>query len=234
MSKNQQFAAILTGAGSGIGEATARLLHAAGFRLMLVGRNQAKLEAVAANCPGALTRTTDMSDSGAVEAMIADAAGRLGRIDVLINNAGWTLLKPIDQYTASEIEEIFRLNAIGPCVAIARVLPHMVASGGGCIVNVASMAVVDPFPGLFAYAAAKASLPLMVKSVVNEEGHNGIRAFALAPGAVETPLLRSMFAENALPRHRVLSPETVAQVILDCVQGRRNSDNGGTILIPSP
>ncbi|MBX3378921.1 MAG: SDR family oxidoreductase [Phycisphaeraceae bacterium] len=234
MNQQETKAAVLTGAGSGIGQATARLLHASGFKLMLVGRNQTKLDAIAAECGDALTRATDISDSSAVETMVADAAARLGRIDVLINNAGWTLLKPISEYAASEIEEIFRLNAIGPCVAIARALPHMVAAGGGCIVNVASMAVVNPFPGLFAYAAAKASLTLMVKSVVNEEGRRGVRAFAVAPGAVETPLLRSMFAENTLPRRRALAPELVAQVIMDCVQGKRDSENGGTILIPSP
>jgi len=226
--------AILTGAGSGIGLETARLLHEAGYKLMLVGRDQAKLDAVAAACGGAMTRAADIADSGAVEAMVEDAAARLGRIDVLINNAGWTIMKPIGRYSAQEIESIFRVNAIGPCVAIARALPYMVAGGGGCIVNVASMAVVNPFPGLFAYAAAKASTTLMVKSVVNEEGKKGVRAFAVAPGAVETPLLRSMFAENTLPRRRALAPEIVARVILDCVEGNRDSENGGTILIPSP
>lgn len=226
--------AILTGAGSGIGLETARLLHAAGYKLMLVGRDQAKLDAVAAACGGALTRIADIADSGAVEAMVEDAASRLGRIDVLINNAGWTIMKPIGQYTAPEIERIFRLNAIGPCIAIARTLPHMVAGGGGCIVNVASMAVVNPFPGLFAYAAAKASMTLMVKSIVNEEGRKGVRAFAVAPGAVETPLLRSMFAEHTLPRRRALAPEHVANIIMECVQGKRDSENGGTIVIPSP
>ncbi|MBL8887067.1 MAG: SDR family oxidoreductase [Phycisphaerales bacterium] len=226
--------AILTGAGSGIGLQTARLLHEAGYKLMLVGRDQAKLDAVAAACGGAMTRTADIADSSAVEAMVEDASKRLGRIDVLINNAGWTIMKPIGQYTAQEIENIFRLNAIGPCVAIARALPHMVAGGGGCIVNVASMAVVNPFPGLFAYAAAKASLTLMVKSIVNEEGKKGVRAFAVAPGAVETPLLRSMFAEHTLPRRRALAPEHVANIIMECVQGKRDSENGGTILIPSP
>ncbi|MBX3389546.1 MAG: SDR family oxidoreductase [Phycisphaeraceae bacterium] len=234
MSEHGKKVAILTGAGSGIGLETARILHAAGFRLMLVGRDRRKLEATAEECPDAAIHSADMANSNAVEGMIADAATRFGRIDVLINNAGWTLLKPISEHSAEDIDHIFRLNAIGPCVAIARAIPHIVASGGGCIVNVASMAVVNPFPGLFAYAAAKASMSLMVKSIVNEEGRHGVRAFAIAPGAVETPLLRSLFAEHTLPRRRALAPETVANVILECIQGKRDAENGGTILLPSP
>lgn len=226
--------ALLTGAGSGIGLATARLLHGAGFHLLLVGRDRSKLDATAAECPGSSVHACDMSDSRAVEDLIASAVSRFGRIDVVVNNAGWTPVKPISEYTSGEIEHIFRLNAIGPCVAIARTIPHMVAAGGGCIVNVSSMAVVNPFPGLFAYAAAKASMTLMVKSIVNEEGRHGIRAFAIAPGAVETPLLRSLFAEHTLPRRRALAPEIVANLILECVQGQRDCENGGTILLPSP
>lgn len=226
--------AIVTGAGSGIGLETAKLLHTAGFKLYLVGRDETKLQTVSGACANAAYRKADMSDGAAVESMVADAAQRLGRIDTLVNNAGWTLLKPIAEYTATEIENIFRVNAIGPCVAIARVLPHMLSQGGGCIVNVASMAVINPFPGLFAYAAAKASMMLTVKSVLNESGRKGLRAFTVAPGAVETPLLRSMFEEHTLPRRRALPPLQVAQVILDCIAGKRDAENGSTILIPSP
>ncbi len=226
--------AIVTGAGSGIGLATARLLREAGFRLMLVGRNRSNLDAAAASVSGAVVHVADIGLSAEVEAMIASALEQLGRIDVLVNNAGWTNLKPIAEYGAAEIEEIFRVNAIGPCVAIARALPHMVAQRTGCIVNVASMAVVNPFPGLYAYAAAKASMMLTVKSVINEQGRHGVRAFTVAPGAVETALLRSMFGEGTLPRRRALPPDSVAQVILECIEGKRDAENGGTILIPSP
>lgn len=226
--------AIVTGAGSGIGLAAARMLYERGYRVMLVGRNRAKLEQASAELSDSIVFPADLSQGAEAQRMIDEGAGLLGRIDVLVNNAGWTPLKPLGAHLAEDIEQVFRINAIGPCVAIARLFPILLKQGGGCIVNVSSMATVDPFPGLFAYAAAKASLNLMVKSCVNEGKKKGIRAFAVAPGAVETALLRSMFPEAALPKSRTLSPERVAEVIIECIEGKREKDLGGTILVPSP
>lgn len=234
MTKTGGKTAIITGAGSGIGLATAQLLAGAGYRLLLVGRDRTKLEAAAKACGNAGILVANLEKSSEAERVIDEGLKILGRIDVLVNNAGWTPLKPIGEHSASDIERVFQVNAISPCVAIARVFPHMVSHGDGCIVNVSSMATADPFPGLYAYAAAKASVNLMVKSCVNEGASQGIRAFALAPGAVETPLLRSLFAENTLPKNRTLKPEAVAKVIADCILGKRDSENGATIFLPSP
>jgi len=226
--------AIVTGAGSGIGLATVRMLGELGYRVMLVGRDQAKLERAAEGLIEPVVFPADLSQSIEAQRMIDEGNRLLGRIDVLVNNAGWTPLKPIGSHLAEDIEQVFRINAIGPCVAIARLFPILVKQGGGCIVNVSSMATVDPFAGLYAYAAAKASLNLMVKSCVNEGKKRGVRAFAVAPGAVETSLLRSMFPETAVPKSRALAPEIVATVIVDCIEGKRESELGGTILVPSP
>lgn len=226
--------AIVTGAGSGIGLAAGRMLHERGYRVMLVGRDRSKLEQASAGLADSIVFPADLSQGAEAQRMIDEGARLLGRIDVLVNNAGWTPLKPLGAHLAEDIEQVFRVNAIGPCVAIARLFPILLKQGGGCIVNVSSMATVDPFPGLFAYAAAKASLNLMVKSCVNEGKKKGIRAFAVAPGAVETALLRSMFPETALPKSRTLSPERVAEVIVECIEGKREKDLGGTILVPSP
>lgn len=234
MTKTGGKTAIITGAGSGIGLATAQLLAGAGYRILLVGRDRAKLGIAAKACGNAETLVADLEKSSEAERVIDTGRAMLGRIDVLVNNAGWAPLKPIGEHTASDIEHVFHVNAISPCVAIARVFPHMVSNGGGCIINVSSMATADPFPGLYAYAAAKASLNLMVKSCLNEGASQGIRAFAIAPGAVETTLLRSLFAENTLPKNRTLEPEAVAKVIADCILGKRDSENGTTIFLPSP
>jgi len=226
--------AIVTGAGSGIGLATAKMLGQLGYRIMLVGRDQSKLERAAETLAEAVVFPADLSKSTEAQRMIDEGIRLLGRIDVLVNNAGWSPLKPIGSHLAEDIEQVFRINAIGPCVAIARLFPILLKQGGGCVVNVSSMATVDPFAGLFAYAAAKASLNLMVKSCVNEGKKRGVRAFAVAPGAVETPLLRSMFPETAVPKNRALAPERVAEVIVECIEGKRESELGTTILLPSP
>lgn len=226
--------AVVTGAGSGIGRETAVLLGELGYAVVLVGRDEVKLALVQELLPGSVIMQCDMGDAAAVEKLIAAIDLRFGHIDVLINNAGATPLKPIEDYTHAEIDEIFRVNAVGPCVAIARSLPIMKRHGGGCIVNVSSMATIDPFPGLYPYAAAKASVNLMARSVVNEAGKHGVRAFAVAPGAVETPLLRSLFKPDAFPASRTLDPKLVARAIVECVQGKRDADNGKTVFLPSP
>ena len=97
------------------------------------------------------------------------------------------------------------------------------------MVNVSSMATQDPFPGFFAYAASKAALNLMARSCATEGREHGIRAFAVAPGAVETDMLRAAFGEDVIPREQTLDPDTVARVIVECVTGERDAQNGDTI-----
>jgi NAD(P)-dependent dehydrogenase (short-subunit alcohol dehydrogenase family) len=105
---------------------------------------------------------------------------------------------------------------------------------GGTIINVSSYATIDPFPTLYAYAAAKASVNLLAKSVSVQGKALGIRGFAVAPGCVDTDLLRSLVTEDQVPLSKRLMPAAVAQVIADCVQGKRDAENGQVILVPSP
>ena len=96
------------------------------------------------------------------------------------------------------------------------------------------MATIDPFPGLFVYAASKAALESFTRSIRNEAGPSRIRAFSIAPGAVETPLRRATFDEATIPRARTLEPEVIARVIVDCILGRREEDAGRVLAVPSP
>ncbi len=227
--------AIVTGAGSGIGRATASALSAAGYCLALVGRRTEPLEQTAALLSTAsLVCAADLRDPGAIVPMISDIALHFGWIDVLVNNAGDAPLASIDRSTPELIDETYRVNAIGPANLIAAVWPHFQQRRSGCIVNVSSMATLDPFPGFFAYAGAKAACNLMARSCAKEGRAIGVRAFAVAPGAVETPMLRKNFSERAIPPRKCLLPEQVAAVILECVLGRRDADNGTTIPVPSP
>jgi len=231
--------AVITGAGSGIGLATARLLADSGWTIVLAGRREQVLREAASTLPapaGAahLVVATDVAERSSCGALIERTIAAFGRIDALVNNAGHAPLVPIARHTPEMVREVFAINAIGAADLILAVWPHMSRRKSGRIVNVSSIATVDPFPGFFAYAAAKASVELMVKSIAKEGASAGIRGFAVAPGAVETPMLRSIIPEKSLPKSKALAPETVARVIADCVLGARDGESGRTILVPSP
>lgn len=233
-------AAIVTGAGSGIGRAAAARLAARGHPLLLVGRTLAKLEATAAaiarehpSLPIELFEA-DLADPSAPASAVARAVARFGRLDTLVNAAGVAPLAPIDRTDLPLLESTFATNTFAPALLIAAAWPALRASGGGCIVNVSTIGTSDPFPGFFAYAASKSALDSLTRSAAREGARARIRAFAVNPGAVETPLLRSNFPERTIPRERTLSPDAVAEVILDCIEGRRPEDLGRCIPLPSP
>ncbi|MCA9309899.1 MAG: SDR family oxidoreductase [Phycisphaerales bacterium] len=227
--------AIVTGASSGIGEAVCRRLAHAGWRLVMVARNRQRLEAAAdrlAIGSRAMLFPADVGDLAALDELVRCTLAGPGRIDAVVNNAGVAPLAPINELTGAELERVYRVNAIGPAHLIARAWPAMTDSGrGGCIVNVSTMGTRDPFPGFFAYAASKAAVNLMAQSCAAEGAAHGIRAFAVAPGAVETPMLRALFDETAIPPDACLDPDDVAAVIVDCITGRRDADNGATIFV---
>jgi NAD(P)-dependent dehydrogenase (short-subunit alcohol dehydrogenase family) len=242
---------LITGAGSGIGRATAVTLGAAGWRVAIVGRRRAALEETAGLMGDAaesrvLVLAGDVSVPEHAAAAVEETVERFGRLDALVNNAGVAPLAAIDKTTPEMIEECFGVNAIGPANLIAaawgvfRRQAERAKSGGeaasdirATIVNVSSMATQDPFAGFFAYAAAKASVNMMAVTCAKEGKAIGVRAFAVAPGAVETPMLRANFGEKVIPRGKALAPEDVARVIVSCVMGERDTENGKVIWVAS-
>ena len=226
--------AIVTGAGSGIGKAVALALGEEGFRLALVGRDADKLRSTADGAPEALLIATDLSEPDAALMVVDKTVDKWGRVDVLVNNAGVAPLVPIDETTDTLIDETFAINAFAPIRLVAGVWHVFRRQESGCVVNVSSMAVADPFPGFSVYAASKGAVDALTRSVINEGRVHGIRAFSVAPGAVETPLLRASFSAQAIPPTATLDPRDVARVVVDCIQGRREADLGQTILLPSP
>lgn len=228
--------AIITGAGSGIGLATARLLHNAGYALVLASRNTQTLEHAAAELrergrAEVLCVATDVSKHAEVKRLIDTTRERFARLDVLINNAGLAKVIPIARNTEADIQAVYATNALGPAYAISLAWPVFELQRSGCVINISTKGTADPFPGFFAYAAAKSALNSMVRSCAKEGGRIGVRAFAVAPGAVETGMLRSMFSDKALPAASCLAPEDVAKVIADCIMGKRDADNGKTIFV---
>ncbi len=229
--------AIVTGAGSGIGRATALQLADRGFAVVLAARTDKPLSELAdtikAKGQTAVKLITDVAKPEHLDRLVASTLERFGRIDVLVNNAGRATLHPIDKHSDRVLDYLYAVNALGPAKLIARVWPAMVAQGAGRIVNVSTYGTKDPYPGFFGYAAAKAATNVMAQSIATEGAEHGIKGFAVAPGAVETPMLRSMFDEQAVPEATCLSAEEVASVIAACAAGDRDADNGQTLFLLS-
>lgn len=234
--------AIVTGAGSGIGKAIALLLAREGFRLVLVGRDKAKLEATARQAPDhaqVLVVPADVSEPRSGHEMVNACIARFGRLDVLVNNAATAPLMPIGDHSPEVIEYTFRCNAAGPACAIAAAWPvftrqfdtGQVGPLGQVVVNISTLGTLDPFPGFFAYASSKAAVNLMALVCAKEGREIGVTAFAIAPGAVETPMLRDLFGTDVLPPSACLSPQRIAEEVLACVQGERTHQNGQTLFI---
>ncbi|QYU67588.1 SDR family oxidoreductase [Leptolyngbya sp. 15MV] len=235
--------AIVTGAGSGIGRACAIALARHGYRLVLVGRRRGPLDETAGLLPRgsqAVCVAADVADRAATGTILSATEARFGALHVLVNNAGLAPMTAIDRHTPELLDEIYQVNALGPARLIAAAWAWFVRqrerdpSWRGCVVNVSSIATVDPLPGFFGYAAAKAAVNLMAQSCASEGASIGVRAFSVAPGAVETAMLRSILPESVVPRSRTLAPEDVAQVVVSCVAGERDAENGRTIVLPNP
>jgi NAD(P)-dependent dehydrogenase (short-subunit alcohol dehydrogenase family) len=234
-------AAIVTGAGSGIGRAIALQLAAAGWSVALVGRSVGRLDETRSLLPAgrgavrnAIIIPVDVAAPEAAAMIVDRVVRQWGRLDALINNAATGRLLPLAAYDESLLRETFEVNVYGPVRLIAAAWRAFTAQRRGCVINVSSMAAFDPFPGLGIYAASKSALDSLTRSIRNEGLAYGIRSFSINPGAVETDMLRSIVSEAALPTQMTLDPAAVAGVVIECLLGRRDEDIGRTIQMPSP
>ena len=236
--------AIITGAGSGIGRACALRMAARGFRLALIGRNERTLDAtlteIAAQVDDAkevIVLPADLADAVQAASVVDVTVDRWGRLDALIYNAGMAALHDIDATTPALLHECFAINAFAPALLIARAWKTMRKChdgsnpAGPCVVNISTMGTSDPFPGFILYAAAKSAVESFARSVANEGGKHGIRAYTIAPGAVETKMLRSLFSEAMIGPDKTLAADDVAAVVEACILGERPEASGSVIRI---
>lgn len=232
--------AIVTGASSGIGKAAAIMLAREGFDVALVSRRRAALEQAAGEIaravPAARTLVipADLHDAAAPAQVVEQTLAQFSRIDALINSAGSAPLMPIAKVTPDNWRECVDANLSYVVLMTAAAWPTFVKQRSGVVVNLSSMASIDPFPGFAIYAAAKIGLNMFTFCTAREGEPIGVRAVAIAPGCVETPMLRANFGTDMVPAEKALAPEAVAQVVLDCVLGRRSFKPGETIVVPSP
>lgn len=226
--------AIVTGAGSGVGEQIAHQLSEKGYRLVLVGRTKEKLDRVGSSLGTQWVSVAADVGVAADRARIVDEAIKMfGRVDALVNNAGLAVFNKMARIDDEELDAMFAVNAIGPVDLARRVIGDMAKRGEGVIVNVSSMAQIDPFAGLGIYGCAKGAVGVLAKAIANEYGDKGVRGYSICPGAIETQMLRSFLPESALPTDATLSPAQVAAKVVSCVTGETDLDNGAIYEMPS-
>lgn len=178
--------ALVTGGGSGIGEATARRFAAEGARVVVADLDGDRAAAVA-DAVGGLAIAVDIAEPERVEAMVASVLSRYGRIDVLDNNAASGAMGLLGDMSVAAFTRTIAVNLTGHWLVTRAVLPAMLAAEQGVVVNVASAAALAAEEGLGAYAAAKAGLVALTRNLAAEYGRRGIRANCICPGAIRTP-----------------------------------------------
>jgi NADP-dependent 3-hydroxy acid dehydrogenase YdfG len=207
---------IVTGASSGMGASTARLLHAAGAYPVLAARRADRLAALSEELGGALAVPTDVTDPAQVGELVTATLDRYGRIDGLVNNAGASLHGPLDQVDLAEFGRILQLNVVGLLAVTQAVLPAMREQGFGRIVNISSGTTRRVAVGVGAYASTKVAVNMLSEVMRQELASDGIAVSLLLPSITATEFGDGMFTLGASPRPGMVahSPDYVAGVIL--------------------
>ena len=215
--------AVVTGAGAGIGRAIARRLAAQGSAVVVTDIDGEAAEAVAAELgPLAMPLAVDVTSTADVAAMTTATLARHGRIDVLVNNAGWDVSSPFLDLDPQVWDRIIGINLYGVLHTSRSVLPVMVEQGRGTVVNLASDAGRVGSSGEAVYSAAKGGIIAFTKSIARETARHGINVNCVCPGPTDTALFASMGGDSprlrealtrAIPFRRLGTPEEVAALV---------------------
>jgi 3-oxoacyl-[acyl-carrier protein] reductase len=224
--------AIITGAGRGIGRATAIELAAAGYRLTLVSRNEEQLNETARLIDGGLVAAADVRSPDEIQQVVEGTLQHFGdRLDAVVHCAGIAPVRSIAQMPPEEWRDVIETNLSAAFYLCRSAWPVFERLGGGVVVNVSSFAARDPFPGFAAYGAAKAGLNLFGLSAAREGQPIGVRVHTIAPAAVETSMFRALLTEEQFPPDKALLPADVARIIVGCVRGELCYTSGEVIYL---
>jgi short-subunit dehydrogenase len=213
--------ALITGASSGIGAATAVALAQAGARLILTGRDEDRLKAVATRTSG-LALSADLADPDGPDRLIEAALARTGRIDLLICNAGAGWAGPIGDLPGSKATELLTVNLLAPIQLARLVAPGMAERGFGRLIFVSSIAGMTGVRHEAVYAATKAGLNYLAESLDYELAGTGAGVSVVLPGAVDTPFFRRRGRPYGRRVPAPIPPEKVAQAIVTAAQHDRD------------
>ena len=205
--------ALITGGGTGIGLAMARAMHAAGARVVLVGRREAELLAATRELGvGASHVVHDITKLETAPALVERIARDVGPITILVNNAGIHLKKPAVETTSDEFENVLRTHLYGAHALTRAVVPGMIDRKEGSILFTGSMASLFGIPLVIAYTAAKSAMVGMVKGYATEFSPHGIRVNCIAPGWIETEMSRKALDGTPERKAKILSRTPMARL----------------------
>ena len=221
MGKLEGKIAIVTGAGRGIGRGIAEKLAAEGATVAVTDVNEATAKETA-EAVGGVGIACDVTSREDVAAMVAEVRRQFGRIDVLVNNAGWDKVGPFVDSDPADWDRVIAINLYGVLHTCKAVLPIMAGQGGGTVVNLASDAGRVGSSGEAVYAAAKGGIIAFTKTIAREMARSGINANAVCPGPTDTPLFAEIGGDNpklrealirAIPMRRLAQPTDLANVV---------------------
>lgn len=235
--------AIVTGAGGGIGRATAVSLARAGCRVALLDRQEATLQETLAEIEAmggqALALGCDVSDPGSVEAAAAGSAAAFGPCDILVNNAGLLRSGPLETLPIAEWNALLAVNLTGYFICAQIFGRQMRETGGGAIVHVASIAAAHATGFGGAYSVAKAGVVMLSRQLATEWAGQGIRSNCVNPGMIQTPLSQAFYDQPGatekrsavIPSRRIGQPQDIAEAVLFLASPRSDYINGDEITV---
>ena len=206
----------VTGGASGLGAATARRFAAEGGAVVVADLDDEAAKTVADALPSAVAVACDVADEASVEAAVAAARARFGRIDCVFTSAGFVRFTPLEELSLAEWNRMLSVHLTGTFLVCKTALPVMRETGGGAIVNMASASALLARPHLAAYAAAKGGIISFSRQLALDAHEYGVRVNVIAPGSVRTPLLTGVYEPGAAPhaiQPRVAEPEEIASTV---------------------
>lgn len=211
---------IITGGSEGVGAAAARLFADAGANLMLVARSKKNLESIADELRDRArveVFAMDVSDADACVDLFKKANFEFGRIDVLVNNAGYHQRGPVESVAADDLGRMIDVNLRAPIMLTRLALPYLREAGGGAVINVGSLAGRTPVPGSATYAASKAGLRSFTRSLTDELADSGIKLAVVSPGPIDTGFIMSDVdsVSDITFSQPISTADEVGQAILD-------------------
>jgi len=239
--------AIVTGASSGIGHATAKLFAREGAKVVLTARRQSELDALVAEIEDAggeaVAVAGDVKDESLAKALVDTAIDRFGGLDVAFNNAGLVgEMRPVSEITLAQWREVLDTNLTGAFLGAKYQVPAMIERGGGSLIFTSSfVGYTVGMPGMVAYAASKAGLIGLAKGLAAELGVKGIRANAILPGGTDTPASMTnapgagpevlAFVEGLHALKRMAAPDEIARSVLHLASDASSFITGAALLV---